>query len=186
MHLHRGFTLIQLLVAMTVASVLYLVALPSFTHLYQSHKATSEINSFKSHLQLARGLALAHGQYVSVCALGSNSSCGDDWSRGLLIFKDSDFDGELEQESDILRLLPRPNDSATISFNAFGPSYINYNPQGNSLTKNNNGNIVYCHQSGSTDHARVIIFYVSGRAYFGQDSNNNGIPENGSEIDVEC
>lgn len=181
-----GFTLLQTLTVLAISSATYLVALPAYNQLHQNHKATQTINSLLAQLQFARTTALGRGRYLSVCGLGDND-CDDDWSRGTLVFEDPDWDGVLADAEDIVRMFPRPVDNATITVNGSSQlKYINFTPTGTSLQKNNNGNIVYCSEPGSLEHARVLIFYRTGRAYLGKDENGNGIPENGSDEDITC
>ena len=183
----HGFNLIELMVTVTLVSILTLVAIPSFQSLWQRHKATSTINELLGLLQFARIQALASGQYISVCAYSSNSSCGSDWNKGLYIFVDEDIDGEIDSQADIIRQYKRTDNDSKITFNAaLNAMFINYTPLGTSFRKNNGGNIVYCIREGTTQYSKVIVFFRTGRAYLGPDRNGNGVPENGSGKDVEC
>lgn len=94
----RGFTLVELLVILTISAILVAMAVPSFTALIQSNRVTSAANSMLSSMDLARSEAIRRGNNVTVCrsldpaAVGpacSSSSGGgyaaDDWASGWIV-----------------------------------------------------------------------------------------------------
>lgn len=183
----KGFTLVQLMTTMAIAGILSTVALPNFRQLHIQSKATANVNNLLNQLRFARDYALAHGRYVSICAIGNNQSCGQDWNRGLYVFFDSDADGKLAQADDIVREFPRQDATASLTLNAaLNANFINYTPYGTSFRKYSGGNLVYCPQPGDAKLGKVIIYSAAGRAYVGQDSNNDGVPENGSNEAISC
>jgi type IV fimbrial biogenesis protein FimT len=66
----KGLTLIDVLLAVTVLSVLLLVALPSF----------------RTTMMRARSEALSRVRRVTVCASSDGSSCTGNWEQGWIIF----------------------------------------------------------------------------------------------------
>ncbi len=58
MNAERGFTLLELIVTVVVASILLTVAVPSFTTLIRSNRAASEANALLTMLTLARSEAI--------------------------------------------------------------------------------------------------------------------------------
>ncbi|BFM08982.1 GspH/FimT family pseudopilin [Halioxenophilus aromaticivorans] len=184
----NGFTLVQLLITLAIASVLSGIALPNFSQLYAQHQATTAANELLSQLRFARTHALSQGRYVSVCAIGEQDKCGTNWARGLYAFYDDDSDGEIATADDIIRIFPRNQPNAALSLKSFpaNANFINYTPLGTSMRKYSSGNLVYCPRAGQHTLGRVVIYSASGRAYLGRDKNHNGIPENGSDKDIVC
>jgi len=84
-----GFTLVELLVALAVASILLGVAAPSFRELTSSLALTREYNAFARSLRFARVEAIRRGSGVSVCAR-DGTVCGADWSLGWVVFAEGD------------------------------------------------------------------------------------------------
>ncbi len=183
----NGLSLVQLMMVLAIASVLTNIALPNFYRLYAHHNATVTINELLGQLRYARAHALGEGRHVSVCALSANDQCGRDWSKGLALFYDDNADGVIADSQDIFRVFPRRSQNATLTHNAGATAhYINYTPQGTSTRKYSQGNLVYCPQPGQHQYGRSIVYSAAGRAYIGQDKNQNGIVENGSNQDIQC
>ena len=183
----NGFSLLQLLTVLALIGILSSLALPSFKQLHARNKATANINELLNQLRFARTFALAQNRHISVCGIGDQKTCGHQWQRGLYVFYDSDADGKIAQAEDIIREFPRNDTAASLTQNgAINANYINFTPQGTSLRKHSGVNIVYCPMAGQAHLGRVIIYFASGRAYLGKDTNGNGIPENGSDKDIEC
>ncbi len=69
----RGFTLIELMVTLTVAAILLAIAVPSFTYLTVSSKLTTTANDLVAALNVARSEAIKRNTVVNVNADGSVS-----------------------------------------------------------------------------------------------------------------
>lgn len=85
----RGFSLVELVVALAVAAILMGVAAPSFGELAMDLRQSGLHNALAGDLRLARLEAIKRGGQVSVCARGGATSCGDDWSGGWHVFAES-------------------------------------------------------------------------------------------------
>lgn len=132
---NRGFSLTELLVVMALAAVLLALAAPGFG----TQRAAAAVRSAGSQtlaaLHLARRLALARGQSVTVCPSADGTRCnfaGDEW----LLFANLPGGSESRREDDepLLRswrlpagvmvsgsrgyasFQPRPGAAATVTF----------------------------------------------------------------------
>jgi len=72
----RGFTLIELLVAMAIGAMLLALAVPGFARQRGAVALRTASNETLAALQLARRLALARGQSVTVCPSADGAVCG--------------------------------------------------------------------------------------------------------------
>ena len=85
-----GFTLVELLVALAVLSILLSVAAPSFRGLVADLEQSTRYNRLASDLRLARSEAIKRSGSVRLCARADGDagspSCGDDWTRGWHVF----------------------------------------------------------------------------------------------------
>ena len=63
----QGFTLIELIVAMSVLAILVAIAAPSFQSVFNSNRLTSTANELNTSLQLARMEAVKRNSRVVVC-----------------------------------------------------------------------------------------------------------------------
>ena len=130
----RGFTLIELVVVLALASILVTIAVPSFRGFFQDSRATTESNLLLSALTLARNSAVTQGVPVSVCAANtSRTNCAGsntDWGQGWLVFTDGgSTPGSLDTNSSekVLKIFPALGKQSTIST---GVSFLQYLPEG--------------------------------------------------------
>jgi type IV fimbrial biogenesis protein FimT len=85
----RGFTLLELIITMTIAVILMAIAIPSFQYVTTADRISGEVNSLLGDMQYARAEAIKEGQTVTVCAAaaGYGSCSGNDtWNAGWLVF----------------------------------------------------------------------------------------------------
>ena len=87
-----GFTLVELLIAIVVVTILLAAGAPAFKDFIKNNRVTAQANDLISSIQLARSEALKRGTNVVVCASNDGKKCtGEDtWADGWIVF--SDFD----------------------------------------------------------------------------------------------
>jgi len=132
--MQRGFTLIELMVTISVAAILLGIAVPSYNHLMQSNRASTTANRLLSTLMLARSEAIQRNQRVVVCIVQAGSDACDTsstaWESGMMVFADADNDGVRDSAEAIIHV-ERPfanqtsitgnsNVKRAVSFNAGG------------------------------------------------------------------
>lgn len=94
----RGFTLIELVVTMAIASVLMMVAVPSFVNFQRNSQLTSLTNSLVASIYAARGEAMKTGFNAFVVPTAN----GSDWTTGWIVFVDNNGDGSFSAADDTL------------------------------------------------------------------------------------
>jgi type IV fimbrial biogenesis protein FimT len=96
-----GFTLIELMIAVTVMAILIGIAAPSFTAWVTTVRVTGQANDLFSDLLLARSEAVKRDVQVTVCASKGGTDCdGADWSLGWVVIVDADGDGKKDNNND--------------------------------------------------------------------------------------
>jgi len=126
-----GFTLIEMLITLVIASILIGISVPSFRVLMHNHRAVTLSSSFVSALNFARSEAIKRSEPVSMCAASDATltSCGvaADWVNGWIVFADPNADGVIAATTDRLQVhqaLPRGSLVTTtatrITYNAIG------------------------------------------------------------------
>jgi prepilin-type N-terminal cleavage/methylation domain-containing protein len=98
----RGFTLVEVLVVMTISAILLAAAVPAMQSLIHSNRVSSGANELLSSMQLARGEAVRRNGFVTICrstnAETANPTCSDaalapyaanDWAAGWIVFAKS-------------------------------------------------------------------------------------------------
>ena len=87
----RGFTLIELMVVISIVAVMMVFALPAFNDFTQQRRMASNVNMFVSAVNLARSEATRRGAQVTVQALDA-SDVDDEWGPGLCVTLDDPGD----------------------------------------------------------------------------------------------
>lgn len=86
-----GFTLIEMMVALTVLGVLMVIAVPSFNNAILGNKLSGYANNFIGSAQLARSEAIKRNAQVVMCRSSDGASCAGSggWQQGWIIFADN-------------------------------------------------------------------------------------------------
>lgn len=77
-----GFTLIEMLVTVSILLVMAMIGTASYTSIVTSTRMQGEISGMLNGLKMARSEAIKRGQTVSFCPQGAGASCGASWAAG--------------------------------------------------------------------------------------------------------
>lgn len=116
----RGFTLIELMIAVAITGILAMVAVPAFNDAMLRSRLSSITNTFVSSAQLARSEAIKRNTRVDLCASSDGSTCTGDWEDGWIVVA---ADGTLLSSQAAVPggfLVSESNDVTTISFSSTG------------------------------------------------------------------
>ena len=134
-HRLSGFTLIELMVTITILAILLAIGVPSFGSMIRSGQVASETNTFLAALNSARSEASKRGLPVTVCAASDKSltACGDGsgWqTNGWLIITDAAGDpGKLDLAGgDVILEKSKPLAEPMQINTAYG--FVRFNPSG--------------------------------------------------------
>jgi type IV fimbrial biogenesis protein FimT len=88
----KGFTLIELMVVITVMVILLMMAVPSFQNATLGSKLASSINNLVASVNLARTEAFKRNAVVTVCASADATTCASTggWEQGWIVRCPSD------------------------------------------------------------------------------------------------
>ena len=82
----NGFTLVELMVAITIMAILLAVATPSFNDVLLGSKLSSYTNNFAASSTLARGEAIKRNKPVTLCVSIDGTNCGaGGWEQGWIV-----------------------------------------------------------------------------------------------------
>lgn len=163
MHRFRGFTLLDLLVTLAVASLLLVLAVPAFSSLVRHGRLVAITNDLFSALYLARSEAVRRGTPVALCKSADQESCTAEggYDQGWIVFEDSDGNAQREPDEPIIQvrhLISR----ASITGNLPVARYVSYSPLGATRASSGAlqmGTLTVC----SVPDARKIVISRTGR-----------------------
>lgn len=103
--MYSGFTLVELLVTLTVLGVLVGAAIPAFYSLIQSARVSNHANNFMAALVLTRSEAVKRGA-ATLCPSMNGVACsgGTAWEKGWIIFNDVNTNGAVNSNEGILHV----------------------------------------------------------------------------------
>ncbi len=136
MNSSKGFTLVEVMVALVVAISIMVIGIPAFNGLLSSNLMTGYANQLVGDLRYARNSAVDNISHITVCASNSDQTgcSGTDWSNGWLIFEDEDQGDDLDAGEKILRVREIPsNERSDLVFGSGAPSTIRFNTGGENV-----------------------------------------------------
>jgi len=98
----RGFTLLELIVAVTIVALLLGVGVPSFRALTMNGRLIAHTNEFVTSINMARSAAVRYQRNATVClsddfdAAVPVCDAGTDWSNGWIVWVDKDRDADTD------------------------------------------------------------------------------------------
>ena len=153
----RGVTLIELLVTITVLSIVLGLGIPALRDFVLNNRQISAVNQMVASMQYARTEAVARNGFVSLCPSSDQASCtGGDWDIGWIIFSDQDGDGAVDGGDDTVMRAAEPLNRLDFASDI---AALTYRHNGRSTAT---GTFTICDARGPAD-GRVIVMDLAGR-----------------------
>ncbi|MFQ3200586.1 MAG: type IV fimbrial biogenesis protein FimT [Zhongshania sp.] len=146
---NKGFTLIELIVTVSIASVLAVVAVPSFTQFIDESRDRAVVQKLIKSLVAARSEAVVRAVPVSLSAIDGN------WANGWLSWVDTDGNGSYDDGEAIQK-------STAVS----GGAAITGDRGGTAVNT-----IVFSRDGFLNDAAGIVISYRTSPEYCVRDRN---------------
>ena len=129
--INTGFTLIELMVTLTIASILLLVAAPSLTAFKRNSELTSLSNTLLSAMNAARGEAMKRNMAAYVTPTDGGAS----WDNGWIVFVDKNNNQVFDDESTDLLVMTQSAPAGYFSITGKKsagetPAYIRFDGSG--------------------------------------------------------
>ena len=124
----RGMTLIELMTALLVLSILVGLAVPTFEQFAANSRVSAVSSGLTTALSLTRSEAIRSSATARACPTTNQSSCANttNWSSGWLVFADANGDGSVDA-GEMVQVWPPAPAGVTVTSTA---NRISYNPMG--------------------------------------------------------
>lgn len=164
----NGFTLVELLVSLTVLAILLIFAMPSFKNMLMNNRILAQQDALTHSLNYARNVAISQNTQTVVCPLGTagSSTCGNDWQNGWIV---------VNQPAVGVATLLQSNASGSnaptlsmVPIGAAGTNSVTFDARGISTTQ---ANFTLCDTRGSTFAQSVEVLPTG----FVQSGANMGV-----------
>lgn len=179
----RGFSLLELLITLTIVAIVAAFALPSLNSILQRGEQRAALSELIAIINLSRNTAIQEQTAVTLCPIGTNSKCTKDWNRPLTAFRDPERARKIVHSDQVLRVLELSS-TGTAKGRTGIRDYFRFRPSG--FAEEAIGNIVWCPKNGDNRFASQIRINMGGRPFISQDSDGDGIPEDTYGKAVTC
>lgn len=158
-----GFSLIELMVTVAVATIVVSAAVPSFRSVIMDNRLVTQANHLVTSINLARSAAVRFQRNASVCATANydaavpSCTATTDWSNGWIVWVDKNRNAATDA-NEILSVFGPLSDAS--SFSSLGTTGFTYNARGFSLAGGDD--LVMC-DSRTAETGRLIRVNAVGR-----------------------
>lgn len=161
-----GFSLVELMVTISIAAILLAIAAPSYQQFIGSTTITSASEDFVAALTFTRTEAIKRNVRVTMCKSVNGTSCttgGNNWQQGWIIFKEfllSGTPGTLDAGETILRVHGPLDNQVTLIASANLADFLSYLPNGQAAQS---GQWDLCFRDRSVAGRDIILNVGTGR-----------------------
>lgn len=156
-----GFTLVEMMIAITLMAILMAIAVPSFRDASLGSQLRSTVNELVASVAVARSEAIKRNAVVTLCVSADGNACGaGGWEQGWIVFQGAN-------------LIQHQGAGAT-GFKvteASGLNSLNFQPIGAGSTQ---ATFTVCRATPSVGtQERVVTFNTTGRARINTTHTSN-------------
>lgn len=154
----KGFTLLELMIAVAILVIVLVIAVPSMQGLMQDNKQKVTRDLLANSLMVAQQEAIRSNLSTYVCPTTNGTSCESAWgaNKGWLVYLDTARDSSLTDGAQIIAAHPNPQ-SAELKYNpsASGGSstLVRFFPTGHATA----GELTVCAPSSDYDDQRITV-----------------------------
>ena len=158
-----GFTLLELIITLSITAILISAGIPGLSQLINNYKIDNKYQRLMTLVQYARAESVNYQSQVLLCPTTNEVNCIDQWNENLMVFIDKNNDEERNENEDIFRIIEKTvNDPIQLHRSLSGSRrYLRFKPDGS--TGNQNGRLTFCHTSEGKLYAKQLVIYMTGR-----------------------
>lgn len=171
-----GFTLLELMVVLAIAGVLFAVGIPAMGNFIRNSRITGAANDVMAALHFARSEAIKRRLPVTLCTSTDLATCANSaFLTGWVAFVDTNQSGQVDA-GEVMLLQHEAMNPQITARSSVAPFRVTYLLNGFALNPNA-ARLVLCDQRGNVatggelSSARGILISVTGRAGVTRDKN---------------
>lgn len=151
----KGFTALELLITLAVATLLSLIALPGLGDYARDKRMDAAMTRLHTDLNLARREAVSRNAVVLVCPGNPDTGCAEAarWEAGWIVFADRNADRIWQQDEPLLRTASAREHVRITS--AAARDRIRFSPAG--AAPASNASIVFCDDRGLANGQKLVL-----------------------------
>ena len=181
----QGFSLVELMIALTILSIILTVGLAKLPLLFEKTEVAVLQKTLAQHISLAKSTAANSGLIVTLCPSEDYAECRGSWTRGSMIFIDRNGNRKVDSDDVVIRIRENDIRQGKLEWRAFGRrQYLQFDPKGYLLHQS--GNFTYCDLMGDPTLTRQLIVNSVGRVRIATDSNGDNIREDSRGKPIKC
>lgn len=169
----KGLTLIELMAAVAILTIILSVAVPNTSYLLEKYQADIAISNLKSILMRSRGLALEQEIAVTICPI-QNNQCSQSWNDTITAFSDNNNNQVIDQEEHIFFSTQMSASSGSWQKKRINTPYMKFSPQGHAFSTATT--FLFCPYSENTRLAQQLVINFQGRIRVNNYLSSNGTP----------
>jgi type IV fimbrial biogenesis protein FimT len=155
---NSGFTLVELMVTLSVVAVLLSAGVPSFSAMVKNNRLVSESDELRALLSAARFEAKLQRTTVTVCRSTDAIECSPgDWGAGYMAFIDLDGDARLDDDERLLEHRSKSTRGIGVSYSRAG-GILRFD--GNGYAADSSGTFTFCDERGAAQARELMVSVV--------------------------
>jgi type IV fimbrial biogenesis protein FimT len=174
----RGFTLVELLVSLSVGSILMSLTVPAMNGMLKTHKAISATSALFAGLNLARSEAIKRNARAVLCKTANGVACtpSGGWEQGWILFHDLNNNAVLDAGEQVVLQQGPASPGIRLRGNLPIANYVSYTPTGTAKLISGAfqaGTFTLCVESSTSNDVRQIVLSGTGRARSQKGTSND-------------
>jgi type IV fimbrial biogenesis protein FimT len=168
----QGFTLVELIIGLSIMTVLLAYAMPNYYNFKQNKVMTQEINRLVSTINFARNQSITSGHHIILCSSQTMTACdgGSNWHGGWMVFSDINRNRNYDSGDNML-LNENDMNNHIIAQSSQYRKKIRFDRLG--ATPGTNLTIRFCDDRGK-DYGKAVIISNVGRPRVAQQIESCG------------
>ncbi len=163
-----GYSLVELLVVLTLAAVLFGVAMPAMTAMINSQRSLALASALLSSLNMARAEAIKRNGRAVLCKSTTGAACtsAGGWEQGWIVFHDANNNAALDAGEQLIEQKGAVAPGLTLTGNTPVANYVSFSASGSAKLVSGAfqaGTFTVCLVPPSATDVRQLILSSTGR-----------------------